>query len=52
MGAARHQSGEVRHVDQVERAHLVGNLAHAGEINGARIGAASAHDQLWALLYR
>ena len=48
MHAARNQSGEMRHVDQVERAHFVGDLAHAGKINDSRIGAASADDQLGA----
>ena len=31
MRAARDQTGEVRHVHQIERAHLVGDLAHARE---------------------
>ena len=46
MRAAGDQSGEVRHVDQVDRAHFVGNLAHAREVDDARIGAAAADDQL------
>jgi len=52
MHAAGHESGKVRHVDQIKRAHSIGDLAHAGEVNGARIGAASADDQLRAFLFR
>ena len=40
------KSGKVRHVDQVDRAHFVGNLPHAGEVDDARISAAAADDQL------
>ena len=50
MHASRDQSGEVRHVDQVERADFVGDLPHAGKIDDARIGAAAADDQLRPLL--
>ncbi len=46
MRATSHQSGEVGHVDEVDRAHLVGNLAHARKVDDARIGAASADDHL------
>src|SRR6266496_3752459 len=45
MYSAGDESCKVRHVDQKERAHFVGNLAHAGEVNGAGIGAASAYNQ-------
>ena len=51
MHAARNQSGEVRHVHQVERADFVGNLPHAREINDSRIGAAAADDHLGALFF-
>ncbi len=50
--AACDQSGEVRHVHQEERADFVGNLAHAGEIDDARIGAAAADDQLGVFFLR
>ena len=50
MRAAGHQPGEMRHVDQVERADFVGNLPHTGKIDDARIGAASADDQLGPFL--
>ena len=50
MRAAGDQSREMRHVDQKERADFVGDLAHAGEVDGARISAASANDQLRTLL--
>ena len=49
MRAAGHESGKMRHVDEVERANFVGDLAHARKINGARIRAAAADDQLRAL---
>src|SRR5271157_1952134 len=49
MRASSDQSGEVRHVNQVQRANFVGNLAHAREIDEPRIGAAAADDQLWPL---
>ena len=39
----------MRHVDQEECAYFVGNLAHAREIDDARIGAASANDQFGML---
>ena len=52
MHAASNQSGEVRHVDQIERADFVGDLAHAGKIDDARIGAAAADDQLRLFLFR
>ena len=50
MRASGNQPGEMGHVHQVERAHLVRDLAHAGEINDSRIGAASADDQLGTFL--
>ena len=46
MHAARDQAGNVRHVEDVNRAHLVGDLAHAREIPQARIGAGAADDDL------
>src|SRR5215510_12744200 len=49
MSAAGNQAGEVRHVDQVQRADFIGDLAHAGEINDAWISAAAADDQLGTL---
>src|SRR5438552_398160 len=48
MNASGNEPGEVRHVDQVERANFVSNLSHAHEINDSRIGAAAANDQLRA----
>jgi len=44
MRTSRHQPREVGHIHQVESAYLVGNLPHAGEIDNAGIGAASADD--------
>ena len=46
MRAASNQPGEVRHVDEVERADFIGDLAHARKIDDARISAAAADDQL------
>ena len=46
MCAPGDQSSEVRHVDQEQSADLVGDLTHAGEVDDARIGAASADDHL------
>ena len=52
MRAAGDQSGEVRHVDHEQRARLVGDLAHAGEIDDPRIGAATADDHLGMMFER
>src|SRR5579872_6923205 len=49
MRATRDESSEMRHVDEVDRVHLVGNLAHAREVDDAWIGAAPADDQLGTL---
>src|SRR5271157_1142458 len=46
MRPAGDKPGEVRHVHQVDRAHLVGNLPHAREIDESGIGAAAANDEL------
>ena len=46
MHASGNQPGEVRHVHQVKRANLVGDLAHARKINDARVRAAAADNQL------
>src|SRR5208283_3550232 len=51
MRPARYQTGKVRHVHQVNRANLVGDLAHAGEINVPRIGAAATDNELWPLAF-
>ena len=41
---ARHQTGEVRHVDHQGRADLVGDLAHRREVDPARIGGIPGDD--------
>ena len=46
MHLARHQPGEVGHVDNQVRAHLVRDGAHAREVELARVGAAAAHNHL------
>src|SRR5580704_10215222 len=52
MSASRDQSREVRHVDQVERANFVRDLAHAGKLDSARISAAAANDQFGMFPFR
>ena len=47
--AARHQPGDVRHVEDVHRAYFVGYLPHAGEVPQPRISAAAADDGLGPL---
>ncbi len=46
MHPARHQPGKVRHIHQQQRAALVGNRAHAGKIEKARIRAPAADNHL------
>ena len=48
--AAGDQAREMRHVDHQEGADLVGDGAELGEVDGARIGAASRHDHLRLVL--
>src|SRR6202034_1540556 len=50
MRAASDESSEVRHVDEVEGADFIGNLAHACEVDGTGIRAASANDQFRTFL--
>ena len=50
MRAAGNQAGEMRHVDQQERADLVGDLAETPEVDDARIGRAAGDDHLGAVL--
>ncbi len=47
MRATGHESGDVRHVEDVFGTDFIGNLPHAGEIPQARICAGSADDDLW-----
>src|SRR5712691_5121011 len=44
------QSGEMRHIDQEDRAGRVGDLAEAREVEDSRIGAAAGDDQLGLVL--
>ncbi len=46
MHATGDEPGEVRHVDDEKCADFVGDLAHAGKVEGARIGAAASDDHL------
>ena len=50
MDAGRHEAREVRHVDQQHGADRIRDLAHAAEIDDARIGAAAADDHLRPVL--
>src|SRR5581483_224164 len=52
MNTAGNQSGEVRHVHQVEGAHSIGNLAHAPEVNNARVSASATNDELGTFFLR
>ncbi len=45
MRAGRDQAGEVRHVDQQQRAAGVGDRAHPGEVDRARVGRAAGDQQ-------
>src|ERR1700733_967487 len=47
MSTARHQAGEMSHIDQEQSPDLVGDLAHTGEVDDAWVRAASSDDQLW-----
>src|ERR1700730_1477507 len=51
MSSPRHQPREMRHVNEVERSHLVCDLPHAGKINDAWVSASAADDELWVLLF-
>ena len=46
MHAASDEAGDVGHVEDIDRADFVGDLAHAGEVPETRIGAAAADDGL------
>src|SRR6185437_4737335 len=46
MHARGNQAGEMSHVDDKKSADFVGNLAHAGKVEGAGISAAAADDHL------
>ena len=46
------QPGEVSHVAEQERAHLVGDLAELVDLDDARVGRAAADDQLGLVLER
>ncbi len=52
MRAARHQSCDMRHVEDVSRADLVGDLPHPRKIPQPRIRAASADNHLRLLALR
>ena len=47
MGVAGDEAGEVGHVDHEKRADFVGDVAHAGEVELAGVGAAAADDNFW-----
>jgi len=45
------QAGEMRHIDQQQRAHRIGDLAKARKIEDARIGAAAGDDHFRLVLF-
>ncbi len=45
------QAGEMRHVDQQDGAHRIGDLAEALEIDDARIGAAARNNHFRFVLF-
>ena len=45
------QTGDVRHVHEKERVRLVGDLAQAGEVDGARIGGGAGEDHAGLVLH-
>src|SRR5579872_2214666 len=51
MRAASDQAGKMRHIDQIERADFVSDLAHTREIDDAWVRAAATDDHLGALLF-
>src|SRR5437763_11239632 len=52
MNASGDESGEVRHVYQVERANFVCDLPHTRKINDAGIGTAATDDQFRVFFLR
>ena len=52
MRTSGHQSGEMGHIDKIERTHFVRDLPHAGKINDSRVSAASTDNQLRSFLVR
>ncbi len=52
MRSASHQSRYMRHIDHQFGADLIGDLPHAGEINHAGVGTASADNHFGTLAYR
>src|SRR5881275_2908775 len=52
MHAAGDEAGEVSHIDHEGSSDFIGNGAHAGEVELARIGASAAYDDLWLLALR
>ena len=49
--AGGNQSGEMRHVDQQDRAHGIADFAEALEVPGTRIGAAAGDDHFGLVLF-
>ena len=52
MRATRHQPGNMRHVEDVHRAYLVGDLPHPRKIPQSRIRACPADNRLRLLALR
>ena len=52
MSSASHQPGEVSHINEVQRADGICNLAHSREVDDSRISASASYDQLWVFPLR
>src|SRR5690606_10765595 len=46
----RHQTGDVRHVDEQQGTDLVGDGAETGEVQHPRVGRETGDDHLWLVL--
>ena len=51
MIAARHQAGNMRHIDHEERATGIADLTEFCEVNHSRVGAGARDNQLWLYLH-
>src|SRR5262249_37719616 len=52
MNSPGYQTGKMRHIHEVQRADLIGDLAHARKVDNAGISATSSDDELGSFLLR
>src|SRR5437867_11376022 len=52
MNTSRYEPGEVSHINEVQRADGICNLAHSREVDDSRISASASYDQLWVFPLR